>query len=147
MHRLAVFQLYVQIRNGMHRSNSRGEALHLAGYYLREGIPRLFLAGAHIPAAHRRSIVSQMDTTFIGCPLLKYLRFSGSLKVDIWLSGAPLLTVESFLSVLKSIANLTEEEEPVTDNRWCEEQEETDHRPARLHHRQGQEARVIRTLR
>lgn len=53
MHRLAVFQLYVQIRNGMHRSNSRGEALHLAGYYLREGIPRLFLAGAHIPAAHR----------------------------------------------------------------------------------------------
>lgn len=52
------------------------------------------------------NIVSQMDTTFTGCSNLEYLRFSGELRVDIWLSGAPKLSVESLQSVIDSLADL-----------------------------------------
>lgn len=53
------------------------------------------------------SIVSQMDTTFTGCSSLEVLEFTGSLKADIWLSGAPKLTLESLQSVIDSLADLT----------------------------------------
>ena len=53
------------------------------------------------------SITSQMDTTFTGCANLEVLTFSGTLRVDTWLSGAPKLTVASLLSVIDSLADLT----------------------------------------
>lgn len=55
------------------------------------------------------NIISQMDTTFTGCSNLEYLRFSGELRSDIWLSGAPKLTVESLQSVIDSLADLASE--------------------------------------
>ena len=60
------------------------------------------------------SITSQMDTTFTGCANLEYLRFSGSLCADIWLSGAPKLTVDSLLSVIDSLADLNQMAVPTT---------------------------------
>ena len=60
------------------------------------------------------SITSQMDTTFTGCANLEYLRFSGSLCADIWLSGAPKLTVDSLLSVINSLADLNQMAVPTT---------------------------------
>ena len=48
-----------------------------------------------------------MDSTFTGCSNLEYLRFSGTLRVDTWLSGAPKLTVESLLSVIDSLADFS----------------------------------------
>ena len=54
------------------------------------------------------SIVSQLDTTFTGCANLEDLEFSGSLKVDTWLSGAPKLTLDSLLSVIDSLADLNQ---------------------------------------
>lgn len=54
-------------------------------------------------------IVSQMDTTFTGCSSLEYLRFTGELRADIWLSGAPKLTIESLQSVIDSLADLARE--------------------------------------
>ena len=60
------------------------------------------------------SIVSQLDTTFTGCANLEYLRFSGSLCADIWLSGAPKLTVDSLLSVINSLADLNQLAVPTT---------------------------------
>lgn len=53
------------------------------------------------------SLTSQMDTTFTGCANLEQLEFSGTLRVDTWLSGAPKLTVASLLSVINSLADLT----------------------------------------
>ena len=53
------------------------------------------------------SLTSQMDTTFTGCANLEVLTFSGTLRVDTWLSGAPKLTVASLLSVIDSLADLT----------------------------------------
>ena len=53
------------------------------------------------------SLTSQMDSTFTGCANLEYLRFSGTLRVDIWLSGAPKLTVDSLLSVIDSLADFS----------------------------------------
>ena len=46
--------------------------------------------------------------------LLESLRFSGTLRVDTRLSGAPKLTVESLLSVINSLADLNQEAVPVT---------------------------------
>ena len=60
------------------------------------------------------NIVSQMDTTFTGCANLEYLRFSGSLCADIWLSGAPKLTLESLQSVIDSLADLNQLAVPTT---------------------------------
>ena len=60
------------------------------------------------------SLTSQMDSTFTGCSNLEYLRFSGTLRVDTWLSGAPKLTVESLLSVIDSLADLNQEAVPIT---------------------------------
>ena len=60
------------------------------------------------------SIVSQLDTTFTGCANLEYLRFSGSLCADIWLSGAPKLTLDSLLSVIDSLADLNQLAVPTT---------------------------------
>lgn len=54
------------------------------------------------------NIVSQMDTTFTGCSSLEELEFTGSLKADIWLSGAPKLTLASLQSVIDSLADLTD---------------------------------------
>ena len=53
------------------------------------------------------NLTSQMDTTFTGCANLEDLEFSGSLKVDTWLSGAPKLTLASLQSVIDSLADLT----------------------------------------
>jgi hypothetical protein len=53
------------------------------------------------------SLTSQMDTTFTGCANLEVLTFSGTLRVDTWLSGAPKLTVASLQSVIDSLADLT----------------------------------------
>lgn len=60
------------------------------------------------------SLTSQMDSSFTGCANLEYLRFSGTLRVDTWLSGAPKLTVDSLLSVINSLADLNQEAVPVT---------------------------------
>lgn len=49
-----------------------------------------------------------MDTTFTGCANLEDLEFSGTLKVDTWLSGAPNLTLASLQSVIDSLADLTQ---------------------------------------
>ncbi len=46
------------------------------------------------------SLTSQMDSTFVGCANLEILTFTGTLRVDTWLSGAPKLTVASLLSVI-----------------------------------------------
>ena len=59
-------------------------------------------------------ITSQLDTTFTGCANLEYLRFSGSLCADIWLSGAPKLSVASLLSVIDSLADLNQLAQPTT---------------------------------
>ena len=48
-----------------------------------------------------------MDSTFTGCANLEVLTFTGTLRVDTWLSGAPKLTVASLLSVIDSLADLT----------------------------------------
>lgn len=58
------------------------------------------------------NIVSQMDTTFTGCSSLEYLRFSGELRADIWLSGAPKLTLDSLQSIIDSLADLAREGNP-----------------------------------
>ena len=53
------------------------------------------------------SLTSQMDTTFTGCANLEILTFTGTLRVDTWLSGAPKLTVASLLSVIDSLADFS----------------------------------------
>jgi len=53
------------------------------------------------------SLTSQMDTTFTGCANLEILTFTGTLRVDTWLTGAPKLTVASLLSVIDSLADFT----------------------------------------
>ena len=52
-------------------------------------------------------LTSQMDTTFTGCANLEVLEFTGTLRVDTWLSGAPKLTVASLLSVIDSLADFS----------------------------------------
>lgn len=59
-------------------------------------------------------VTSQLDTTFTGCSSLEELRFSGTLKADTWLIGAPKLTLESLQSVIDSLADLTREAVPTT---------------------------------
>lgn len=53
------------------------------------------------------NVTSQLDTTFTGCSNLLELRFTGTINVDIWLSGAWRLSVESLLSALNALADLT----------------------------------------
>ena len=53
------------------------------------------------------SLTSQMDSTFTGCANLEVLTFTGTLRVDTWLSGAPKLTVVSLLSIIDSLTDLT----------------------------------------
>ena len=53
------------------------------------------------------SLTSQMDSTFTGCANLEVLEFTGTLRVDTWLSGAPKLTVASLLSVIDSLADFS----------------------------------------
>ena len=53
------------------------------------------------------SLTSQMDSTFTGCANLEVLEFTGTLRVDTWLSGAPKLTVVSLLSVIDSLADFS----------------------------------------
>ena len=60
------------------------------------------------------NLTSQMDTTFTGCANLEDLEFSGSLKVDTWLSGAPKLTLASLQSVIDSLADLNQLAVPTT---------------------------------
>lgn len=60
------------------------------------------------------SVTSQMDTTFTGCANLEYLRFFGTLNADIWLSGAPKLSVDSLLSVINSLVDLNQVAVPTT---------------------------------
>ena len=38
----------------------------------------------------------------------EYMRFEGELKADIWLSGAPKLSLASLQSVIDSLADLTQ---------------------------------------
>ena len=57
-------------------------------------------------------ITSQLDTTFTGCANLEYLRFEGELRADIWLSGAPKLSLASLQSVIDSLADLAREGNP-----------------------------------
>lgn len=54
-------------------------------------------------------ITSQLDTTFTGCASLEYLRFEGTLCADIWLSGAPKLSLDSLHSVIDSLADISQE--------------------------------------
>ena len=53
------------------------------------------------------NLTSQMDSTFTGCANLEILSFTGTLRVDTWLSGAPKLTVASLQSIIDSLADLT----------------------------------------
>ena len=53
------------------------------------------------------NLTSQMDTTFTGCANLQVLTFSGTLRVDTWLSGAPKLTLASLQSVIDALADLS----------------------------------------
>ena len=53
------------------------------------------------------NLTSQMDSTFTGCANLEVLEFTGTLRVDTWLSGAPKLTVVSLLSVIDSLADFS----------------------------------------
>ena len=53
------------------------------------------------------NVTSQLDTTFTGCSNLVELRFTGTINVDIWLSGAWRLSVDSLLSALNALADLT----------------------------------------
>lgn len=53
------------------------------------------------------SLTSQMDSTFTGCANLEVLTFTGTLKVDTWLSGAPKLTLASLQSIIDSLADFS----------------------------------------
>ncbi len=53
------------------------------------------------------NVVSQLDSTFVGCSSLQELRFTGTIHVDIWLSGAGKLSIDSLLSTLNALADLT----------------------------------------
>ena len=55
-----------------------------------------------------------MDSTFTGCSNLVVMEFIGPLKADIWLSGAPNLSLQSLLSVINSLADLNQEAIPTT---------------------------------
>lgn len=77
-------------------ATSLGECFHNCSSLVRIGNP-----------LNVSSLTSQMDTTFTGCANLEVLTFSGTLRVDTWLSGAPKLTVASLLSVIDSLADLT----------------------------------------
>ena len=59
-------------------------------------------------------VTSQMDSTFTGCSNLVVMEFIGPLKADIWLSGAPNLSLQSLLSVINSLADLNQEAIPTT---------------------------------
>ncbi len=52
------------------------------------------------------NVESQLDTTFVGCSSLVEIRFVGTINVDIWLSGAGKLSIDSLLSVLNALADL-----------------------------------------
>ena len=81
------------------------------------------------------NVKSQIDTTFTSCKLLSYVRFSGTINVDIYMNGCPKLTVDSLLSLLNALADgvtdktckigstnlakLTEEQKAIaTDKGW-----------------------------
>ncbi len=53
------------------------------------------------------NVVSQLDSTFVGCSSLQELRFTGTINVDIWLSGAGKLSIDSLLSVLNALTDFT----------------------------------------
>lgn len=80
-------------------------------------------------------VTSQIDTTFTSCKLLSYVRFSGTINVDIYMNGCPKLTADSLLSLLNALADgvtdktckigstnlakLTEEQKAIaTDKGW-----------------------------
>ena len=46
-------------------------------------------------------------STFVGCANLEVLEFTGTLKVDTWLSGAPKLSLASLQSVIDSLADFS----------------------------------------
>lgn len=60
------------------------------------------------------NITSQLDTTFVGCSSLEEMEFTGTLKADIWLSGAPKLSIASLMSVINSLADLNLETTPTS---------------------------------
>jgi len=81
------------------------------------------------------NVESQIDTTFTSCKQLSYVRFSGTINVDIYMNGCPKLTVDSLLSLLNALADgvtdktckigstnlakLTEEQKAIaTDKGW-----------------------------
>ncbi len=81
------------------------------------------------------SVTSQIDTTFTSCKQLSYVRFSGTINVNVHVNGCPKLTVDSLLSLLNALADgvtnkkcklgttnlakLTEEQKAIaTDKGW-----------------------------
>lgn len=51
------------------------------------------------------SVTSQIDTTFTSCKQLSYVRFSGTINVNIHVNGCPKLTSDSLLSLLNALAD------------------------------------------
>ena len=50
------------------------------------------------------NVTSQLDTTFTSCKQLSYVRFSGTINVDVYMNGCPKLSVDSLLSLLNALA-------------------------------------------
>ena len=50
------------------------------------------------------NVTSQLDTTFTSCKQLSYVRFSGTINVDVYMNGCPKLSVDSILSLLNALA-------------------------------------------
>ena len=84
-------------------ATSLGEAFHNCSSLVRIGTP-----------LDVSKIESQLDSTFVGCSSLTEMEFTGTLKADIWLSGAPLLSIASLMSVINSLADLNLEATPTT---------------------------------
>lgn len=52
-------------------------------------------------------VSSNMDTTFTTCSALQEMRFTGTIKADLWVNGCSALSVDSLLSILNALVDFS----------------------------------------